>query len=99
MVFKQMIQKMRGAGCEIKDIRAKIVGGAKFFQTKSKRWRNSGHGSIGAENVRVAREVLKKYGIPVIGLDVGGDYCRKIQFCSHTGKLIVETTKNGSKEL
>jgi chemotaxis protein CheD len=97
--IKLMIQKMRGSGCETKHISAKIVGGAKFFRTKSTRCENSSNNSIGSANISMARNVLNELGIPIVAQDVGGDYCRRIQFFSHTGKLIVETTKNGTKEL
>jgi chemotaxis protein CheD len=97
--IKSMIQKMRGAGCDIGDIRAKIVGGAKFFHTNKNRCSGSRNNSIGSANIEMAIQVLNEFGIPIVAQDVGGDYCRRIQFFSHTGKLIVETPKNGTKEL
>ena len=97
--IKSMIQKMQNSGCKIQNIQAKIVGGSKLFRTKNTRCGNSRNSSIGSANIQMARSVLNEYGIPIVAEDVGGDSCRRIQFFSHTGKLIVETTKNGTKEL
>jgi len=96
--IRKMVSKMLNAGSDLKDLRAKVIGGAMFFNQAKKERKNSSSIPIGRENVQTAKTTLKQLGIPVIALDVGGDYGRRIQFYSHTGKIIVET-KNGTREI
>ncbi|OGL43825.1 MAG: hypothetical protein A2161_10850 [Candidatus Schekmanbacteria bacterium RBG_13_48_7] len=97
--IKKMVTKMQKAGCDLKQIRAKIIGGAMFFRSSGTADKNPENASIGRENVKTAKIILKQFGIPVIALDVGGDFGRRIEFDTDTGKVIVVTTKNGRKEI
>lgn len=62
---------------------AKLVGGANNIASEHP----SQH--VGDENVKIARKLLDKYGIEIIGEDVGGVYGRKVLFHLQTGRLQV----------
>ena len=71
-------------GANIKDLRAKIFGGGRVLETLTKGI------EIGKENVRVAREVLEDYGIPVIKEYTGNDFGIKVVFYSDTGRAFIK---------
>jgi chemotaxis protein CheD len=76
-----LIRLMEEAGCRREDLVAQITGGG---------FPEGGSGNdIGGENVRVAREILHRKGIPIISEDVGGSMGRKIVFDTATGQLAV----------
>lgn len=56
---------------------AKIVGGA-----------SDGY-SVGPDNVRIAKELLQKYKIPIIAEDTGGPQGRRVRFHTTDGRLQV----------
>lgn len=62
---------------------AKIVGGASDSSQQKKTF------DVGAENIKIAREILGSYGIPIIGESVGGMQGRKVLFQTHSGRLQV----------
>lgn len=64
-------------------LKAKIVGGANNIASE--------HPSqmVGSENVKMAKKLLAKYQIPIVGEDVGGSHGRKILFHVQTGRLQV----------
>ena len=62
-------------GCDPKNLKAKLFGGAALF-TSADRYPKS----LGAKNVEVAQRMLMHSGIPVIGQDTGGQHGRKILF-------------------
>ena len=65
---------------------AKIVGGANNI--------GSEHASqkVGQENVNLARKMLAKFGIAIVGEDVGGGHGRKILFHTLDGRRSEEHT-------
>ncbi len=65
------------------ELRAKIVGGAAVIEGLNR------VAGIGALNLGIAEEILRKYQIPVVGRDVGGSVGRKVRFFSETGRLLV----------
>lgn len=75
-----LLKIMEEAGCRRKDLVAQISGGASPDGTAS---------SIGEENVKAARDMLERKGIPVVSEDVGGSMGRKIVFDTGTGELVV----------
>ena len=70
-------------GIKVRQLQAKIVGGANNISSEHP----SQH--VGSENVKIARELLAKYNIPIVGEDVEGTYGRKILFHVQTGRLQV----------
>lgn len=64
-------------------LKAKLVGGANNIASEHP----SQH--VGTENVKIAKQVLKKHNIAIVGEDVGGAQGRKILFHLQTGRLQV----------
>ncbi|MBF0299945.1 MAG: chemotaxis-specific protein-glutamate methyltransferase CheB [Oligoflexia bacterium] len=64
-------------------IQAKIVGGASVVEKLKQ------SSDIGALNVAIAEKILREYGIPIVGSDIGGIVGRKIHFYTGTGRLRV----------
>lgn len=75
-----LLRTMQQAGSQEKDLVAQIVGGAAY--EKSIR-------EIGKKNISVARRMLKKFEIPIISEDVGGEMGRKVIFDLESGHLLV----------
>ncbi len=76
------------AGGETHRLRAKIVGGARCLH------QDKDSARIGVENIALARDFLKKAGIPVVGENVGGGNGRKVLFHTDTGRLLVAAIEN-----
>ncbi len=79
------IKEIISMGSNIKDIRAKIFGGAKMFEI------GSNMESIGERNVKAAKEVLERKGILVTGEDTGKNYGRTIEFKVMTRSAVVKS--------
>ena len=67
-------------GTEALEVR--LFGGADMFETSVRR-------TVGAENVRVAIELLKKRGLAVLEADTGGTSGRKVRFHTWSGEVLV----------
>lgn len=76
--IEQLVAQMTAKGAVTSRLTAKLVGGASIMTAFSARQK-----SIGEQNVEVARELLAKFGIPVIAEQIGGNRGRKLLF--HTG--------------
>jgi len=83
-----MVEQMTQKGSLLRNIEAKIFGGASINI-------NAAEGMmIGQKNILVAREILKEYNISLVAEDVGGENGRKIQFNLCTGKVLMKYTRN-----
>ncbi len=60
---------------------AKLIGGADNIRNPTTSM------DVGTHNIAIARELLKKFGIKIIGEDVGGNHGRKALFHVTTGRL------------
>lgn len=74
---------------------AKIAGGAEMFQLT----RRSNLMRIGPRNVDVVKDQLKKYNIPLVGEDTGGNKGRTIEFFPESGMLSIRTVNEGVKTI
>lgn len=83
-----LVRIMEEAGCERRNLVAQITGGAcpEHLHARSTA---PGTDFVGEANVRIAREMLARKGIPIISEDVGGTMGRKIAFDTSTGQLAV----------
>lgn len=86
-----LIKEMISAGSGIKSMEAKIFGGASMFDIKQDA------DSIGDRNVKMAKETLKKAGIPVVGEDTGSAHGRNIEFSVDEKKATVRSFASGTK--
>ncbi|QOY53360.1 chemotaxis protein CheD [Candidatus Sulfurimonas baltica] len=87
----RLIESMVNIGCEIKNMEAKIFGGANVIDVSSVEM------MIGRKNILIAKEILREYGIPITAQDVGGEKGRRIMMRSDTGKVFLKYTKSGDE--
>lgn len=83
----KLIRSMEEAGCNLRNIEAKIFGGASINITSNEAM------LIGKKNVIIAQEMLKSARIPIVAEDTGGNVGRRILLKSDTGKVILRYTK------
>lgn len=77
----QLIKMMFEMGAEKKNLEAHIIGGSCSTKYASR--------DLGVKNVKLAKKILKKYNIPVVNDDTGGQFGRKVMFDTHKGEVIV----------
>ncbi|MDD5156507.1 chemotaxis protein CheD [Sulfurimonas sp.] len=80
----KLIEAMLEHGSDIKNMEAKIFGGASMNIYTSDTM------MIGEKNILVAREILKEYKIRIVAEDVGGLNGRKIQMNCEHGKVLLK---------
>lgn len=84
----KLIEAMVENGSNIKNMEAKIFGGASMNATVNENM------MIGKKNILVAKEILKSYKIAIVAEDVGGVNGRKIQFNLERKKVLLKYTSN-----
>ncbi|MFF2752589.1 chemotaxis protein CheD [Psychrobacillus sp. NPDC058041] len=90
-----MIEQLKLEGAQPFKLRAKIAGGAQMFQFSSSRDTMR----IGPRNVEAVKEQLKKYTIPIVSEDTGGNSGRTIEFDPTTSMLHIRTVNQGVREI
>jgi len=76
-----LVKMLDETGCDRKDVKAHLLGGAH---------RESATGThLGDENIRAAKEILRRKGIEIASEDVGGTVGRKVVFDVGTGQIAV----------
>ena len=85
IAITEMINIMKNAGCNLKNIEVKIAGGAQMFNVKKK----NDIINIGQRNIDMVKNILNKYSIKIKSEDIGGQIGRKIIFDLDTGSLII----------
>ncbi len=83
VAIEQQIATMVTQGTHLRDVEAKIFGGACMHSRGSRR-------SMGDQNIDVARELLERHGIAVVAEDVGGDRGRRLVFDTGTGDVWIK---------
>lgn len=86
--IKLMVDEMIRNGASVKEMEAKIAGGASMFEAKGF--------EIGKKNVEKVKEILKEMGIKILAEDTGGDKARSIEYKIEDGTLMIK--KVGGKE-
>jgi chemotaxis protein CheD len=92
---EDLAAEMAARGAGMKNVTAKIAGGANMFRLSD----DSLIASIGCRNVDGVRAALGKLGIPIVAEDVGSDYGRTLFFDLGTGKVRIQSLGKGSKEM
>lgn len=90
-----VVKEMQQLGADIRNITAKIAGGAKMFQMQS----NTQFGSIGDRNVDSVKQVLGNWEIPIIAEDTRKNYGRTVYFDLSTGIMKVSSLGKNLLEL
>lgn len=78
---EKLIEKMQRNGSILKNIVAKVFGGANQMNSSM---------NIGARNIEIAKEVLAHYGITIIAENVGGNVGRKLKYNTGTGQVMMK---------
>lgn len=74
---------------------AKVIGGAHMFGSAAAPDRET----LGERNLRAVLEGLRREGIEVAGLDIGGSYGRTLVADATTGKVTITSLKRRPKEI
>lgn len=91
--LRALICEMESKGAERKKLTAKLVGGARMFQTQGSRW------EIGEQNVRAVKAVLYEEHIRLVAEDTGKNYGRTVLFYASDGRVEVSAMKHQTKIL
>lgn len=86
----KIIWEMLERGAQRENITARVFGGGNILRTLSTPERPS---MISSDNVRMAKLMLEMEDIPIVGMDVGSDYTRKIIFDVDTGRVYLRKIK------
>jgi len=90
-----MVEQLKIEGIQPFRLKAKIAGGAQMFQFSS----TKDTMRIGPRNVEAVKEYLKKYSIPIISEDTGGNSGRTIEFDPTTKLLNIRTVNQGVRNI
>lgn len=80
----KIIWEMLERGAARENLTARIFGGGNIIKSLNTRERPS---MISSDNVRMAKLMLEMEDIPIVGMDVGSDYTRKIIFDVDSGRV------------
>ncbi len=72
LAIPKMVDELIAAGLTIRNLVAKIAGGASMFHFQDKRLNMD----IGSRNISAVRAALKELGIPILAEDTGGNIGR-----------------------
>ncbi len=90
-----LVGQMEALGAARSRLKVKIAGGAQMVSTVSA----NRIFEIGERNVASAKATLKRMGLQLSGTDVGGSCGRTVQFHPDSGKILITTVGEGSREL
>lgn len=90
-----LVQDMIKKGAKLRNMRAKIAGGASMFNFADK----SIIMDIGSRNGIAVRNALKALSIPIISEDIGGNKGRTLIFDTTSGVLSIRTVGMGITEI
>lgn len=85
----RLVDDMADLGCRPPDLEAKLFGGAAVLAT------GSAADSIGAKNVAVALDQLRRRAIAMVGGTTGGSLGLQIRMATRTGEVLVRRLKSG----
>lgn len=91
-----LISEMENHGSSKRNIKAKVVGGARMFAASNSE--TDGFFNMGDQNVKAVRKVLASNGINIVAEDTGGNCGRTIEFHVHTGKVLIKS-RAGTSEI
>jgi chemotaxis protein CheD len=87
VAISELLQGLLDAGARREQLRAKVFGGGRLFETGPK---GSGNANdLGARNIEVASELLANERIPSDASRVGGNRGKRIVFRTDTGEATV----------
>ncbi len=98
--IRHMVEQMRQRGLRADQLEAKLFGGSDMFSFQST---VGGRGSVGNQNIIMARTLIEEQGLNLVACDVGGGRGRKLLLYSHTGDVFIKllgarSTEAGRKD-
>lgn len=90
-----MIDKMRIKGANVRNLKAKISGGASMFNFSDK----SMIMDIGRRNIQSVKKKLNELSIPILAEEVGGNKGRTMILDTSNGIVQIKTVGVGMKEI
>ncbi|KGR92054.1 chemotaxis protein CheD [Ureibacillus massiliensis 4400831 = CIP 108448 = CCUG 49529] len=93
--IKGLIDMLKLEGVQPFRLKAKIAGGAQMFRFTT----DKDSMRIGPRNVEAVKTELKKFGIPIVAEDTGGNSGRTIEFNPTTCMLNIRTVNQGVSEI
>ena len=84
-----MVKKFLRVDIKLKELEIKLFGGA-YTSERNSRAEVASIVDVGAKNVAVARQGLRKHGLRIMNESVQGDRGRKLYFCTNTGEVWVK---------
>lgn len=84
IAIDKLITRMLAYGCQMKNLRAKVFGGAVVLQNGN----NEKH--VGLKNIAFTKSYLEQKSIPIIAEDLGGNNPRRLKFNPATGVVLVK---------
>lgn len=91
--INRIVSEIIARGASRKHLTAKIFGGGNIINFLNISGKQS---LIPSDNVRVAKLFMEIEDIPILGLDVGENFTRKIIFDVSTGKVYLRKIKGGT---
>ena len=92
----RMVKEMKNRGVRVKNVIAKIIGGAHMFSFQSTK---EALEPVGSRNEKSVRELLERLGIPVVSEDTGGSHGRMVEIETATGDVQIKTIHCGEKTI
>lgn len=93
--IKALLDMLKAEGVQTFKLKAKIAGGAQMFQFTSDKTSMR----IGPRNVEAVKNELKKFKIPLVAEDTGGNSGRTIEFNPVTNMLNIRTVNQGVSDI
>jgi chemotaxis protein CheD len=95
LAIPMLIEKLEKIGANKRNLTAKIAGGASMFNFSDRNMTMD----IGNRNGKSVKLNLKKYSIPLLAEDLGGNKGRTMIFDTARGSVEIRTVGVGTKEL
>jgi chemotaxis protein CheD len=89
VAIDQLIEGMARLGCHLSSLRAKLFGGAAVLPF------GANADTVGNQNVRIALELLRHHGIPLLARRTGGHTGVLIRLYTETGEVLVRRLAAG----
>lgn len=93
--IEKMLQDLKDQGCNRLHFEAKLFGGARMFGFITQ----DSSLNLGEKNMNMAKDILSKNEIPVLAMEVGGNFGRTIELDLENGKVLIKTVSFGEKEV
>jgi len=85
VALERLLDQLVRLGARLSQLRAKVFGGASVLASA-----RPGAEPLGAQNVRLARNLLGFAGIPIVAEDTGGEHGRRLVFHTADGQAWIK---------